>query len=168
METRLGVARRKNTAGMMRLSVALALCATQAHALDNGLGKLPGLGWNSDYCTNCSVRLRAALTCCSVTLARAPGPTAFPPAGVPTAGPAAPGRAVRRGRAHNGLRRRGVRQAHRGPHAHRQVQGDGRPEDDAAARLPLRQYGELGSGCCSGYACFARAVLLPVRSQYRS
>jgi hypothetical protein len=43
---------------MMRLSVALALCATQAHALDNGLGQLPGLGWNSDYCTNCSVRLR--------------------------------------------------------------------------------------------------------------
>ena len=23
-------------------------------ALDNGLGALPGLGWNSDYCTNCS------------------------------------------------------------------------------------------------------------------
>ena len=23
-------------------------------ALDNGLGKKPGLGWNSDYCTNCS------------------------------------------------------------------------------------------------------------------
>jgi hypothetical protein len=57
-DARLGVARRKNTAGMMRLSVALALCATQAHALDNGLGQLPGLGWNSDYCTNCSVRLR--------------------------------------------------------------------------------------------------------------
>lgn len=25
-----------------------------AHGLDNGLGQLPGLGWNSDYCTNCS------------------------------------------------------------------------------------------------------------------
>ena len=23
-------------------------------ALRNGLGQLPGLGWNSDYCTNCS------------------------------------------------------------------------------------------------------------------
>ena len=26
----------------------------QALALDNGLGALPGLGWNSDYCQNCS------------------------------------------------------------------------------------------------------------------
>ena len=25
-----------------------------ALALNNGLGKLPGMGWNSDYCTNCS------------------------------------------------------------------------------------------------------------------
>jgi hypothetical protein len=29
---------------------SLSVCV----ALDNGLGKRPGLGWNSDYCTNCS------------------------------------------------------------------------------------------------------------------
>ena len=36
------------------LGLAAAVWTTPAHALDNGLGKLPGLGWNSDYCTNCS------------------------------------------------------------------------------------------------------------------
>ena len=43
---------------MMRISLAvgMALCTMQTQALDNGLGKRPGLGWNSDYCTNCSVR----------------------------------------------------------------------------------------------------------------
>mmetsp|Transcript_20067 Transcript_20067/g.52115 ORF Transcript_20067/g.52115 Transcript_20067/m.52115 type:complete len:576 (+) Transcript_20067:146-1873(+) len=35
-------------------SVAATLLAPPAAALDNGLGRLPGLGWNSDYCTNCS------------------------------------------------------------------------------------------------------------------
>eukprot|EP01051_Picozoa_sp_SAG22_P031818 SAG22_NODE_13086_length_419_cov_1.221875_1_plen_77_part_10 len=28
--------------------------APRSFALDNGLGRRPGLGWNSDYCTNCS------------------------------------------------------------------------------------------------------------------
>ena len=31
----------------------LLLCSA-VWALDNGLGSRPGLGWNSDYCTNCS------------------------------------------------------------------------------------------------------------------
>ena len=37
----------------IRLLLVLVL-ASASLALDNGLGKLPGLGWNSDYCTNCS------------------------------------------------------------------------------------------------------------------
>jgi hypothetical protein len=46
--------------GMMRLGLAVAamvcliVAPPPANALENGLGKLPGLGWNSDYCTNCS------------------------------------------------------------------------------------------------------------------
>ena len=28
--------------------------------LDNGLGRLPALGWNSDYCTNCSAWNRSS------------------------------------------------------------------------------------------------------------
>ena len=40
---------------MRALLLLLALAVVQA--LDNGLGKLPGLGWNSDYCTNCSSKL---------------------------------------------------------------------------------------------------------------
>ena len=35
-------------------ATALAAVLRGAVALDNGLGKLPGLGWNSDYCTNCT------------------------------------------------------------------------------------------------------------------
>lgn len=38
---------------MSRL-LAAALAVGSAHALPNGLGQLPGLGWNSDYCTNCT------------------------------------------------------------------------------------------------------------------
>ena len=34
--------------------MVFGLLPALAAALDNGLGKLPGLGWNSDYCTNCS------------------------------------------------------------------------------------------------------------------
>ena len=46
----------------MRLWSSLALGAAVASlhgaaALNNGLGKLPGLGWNSDYCTNCTSSL---------------------------------------------------------------------------------------------------------------
>ena len=33
--------------------LALLLLAGSAHALNNGLGRLPGMGWNSDYCTRC-------------------------------------------------------------------------------------------------------------------
>jgi hypothetical protein len=48
----------ENDLVMMRigLAVGMALYTTQTQALDNGLGRRPGLGWNSDYCTNCSVR----------------------------------------------------------------------------------------------------------------
>ena len=37
------------------LSTALYVCmlTSVAYAIDNGLGSLPGLGWNSDYCTKC-------------------------------------------------------------------------------------------------------------------
>eukprot|EP00038_Savillea_parva_P017955 m.21952 g.21952 ORF g.21952 m.21952 type:complete len:584 (-) comp3945_c0_seq1:96-1847(-) len=38
-------------------AIAVGLAGTHLHpvrALDNGLARLPGLGWNSDYCTNCS------------------------------------------------------------------------------------------------------------------
>ncbi len=38
----------------MRSYVVFGLLPALAAALDNGLGMLPGLGWNSDYCTNCS------------------------------------------------------------------------------------------------------------------
>eukprot|EP01060_Flectonema_neradi_P019261 TRINITY_DN2630_c0_g1_i1.p1 TRINITY_DN2630_c0_g1~~TRINITY_DN2630_c0_g1_i1.p1 ORF type:complete len:575 (+),score=87.19 TRINITY_DN2630_c0_g1_i1:47-1726(+) len=38
---------------MKRITVLLCTTAT-VHSLNNGLGKLPGLGWNSDYCVNCS------------------------------------------------------------------------------------------------------------------
>jgi alpha-galactosidase len=31
----------------------LLLLAAAAFAIDNGLGKVPGIGWNSDYCMNC-------------------------------------------------------------------------------------------------------------------
>ena len=37
-----------------RCAWLLLLCASLSSALDNGLGKTPGMGWNSDYCTNCS------------------------------------------------------------------------------------------------------------------
>jgi hypothetical protein len=39
-----------------RLSPLLLLLLSPplCRGLDNGLGRLPGLGWNSDYCTNCS------------------------------------------------------------------------------------------------------------------
>jgi hypothetical protein len=49
----------ENDLVMMRigLAVGMALYTTQTQALDNGLGRRPGLGWNSDYCTNCSVRI---------------------------------------------------------------------------------------------------------------
>eukprot|EP00045_Choanoeca_perplexa_P013128 m.147065 g.147065 ORF g.147065 m.147065 type:complete len:541 (-) comp16248_c0_seq17:36-1658(-) len=33
---------------------AYVLLPVLAASLNNGLGRLPGLGWNSDYCTNCS------------------------------------------------------------------------------------------------------------------
>lgn len=33
---------------------AILILLPLASALDNGLGKRPGLGWNSDYCANCS------------------------------------------------------------------------------------------------------------------
>lgn len=36
------------------LALLYALAAAPAHALDNGLAAKPGLGWNSDYCTECS------------------------------------------------------------------------------------------------------------------
>lgn len=36
------------------LLTLLACCPHPGHGLDNGLGRLPGLGWNSDYCANCS------------------------------------------------------------------------------------------------------------------
>jgi len=35
-------------------ALLLAVATVGAHALDNGLGARPGLGWNSDYCTNCT------------------------------------------------------------------------------------------------------------------
>ena len=38
----------------MRSYVVFGLLPALTTALDNGLGQLPGLGWNSDYCTNCS------------------------------------------------------------------------------------------------------------------
>lgn len=47
----------------MRLWSSVVLGAALAHdlhgaaALDNGLAKVPGLGWNSDYCTNCTSSL---------------------------------------------------------------------------------------------------------------
>jgi len=34
--------------------LALSLSACLAFAIDNGLAQKPGLGWNSDYCQNCS------------------------------------------------------------------------------------------------------------------
>ena len=37
-------------------SAALALLLRAAAALDNGLGRTPGMGWNSDYCSNCSTK----------------------------------------------------------------------------------------------------------------
>ena len=49
-------------APMLARLLLLALIA-QTHGLDNGLGRTPGLGWNSDYCSNCSHHywLRAGL-----------------------------------------------------------------------------------------------------------
>ena len=38
----------------LSLVLLLSQSAQDTFALDNGLGRLPGLGWNSDYCTNCS------------------------------------------------------------------------------------------------------------------
>ena len=35
-------------------AAAIVFGGSPATALDNSLGKLPGLGWNSDYCTNCT------------------------------------------------------------------------------------------------------------------
>lgn len=32
----------------------LALCVYTAAAVNNGLAQTPGLGWNSDYCTQCT------------------------------------------------------------------------------------------------------------------
>ena len=43
--------------------VVCTVCASSLRAvlaLPNGLGKLPGLGWNSDYCTNCSAWNRSS------------------------------------------------------------------------------------------------------------
>ena len=51
---------------MTRLAF-LFLAVTGAAALDNGLGKKPGLGWNSVRCSaQCSAQLRSssALCCC--------------------------------------------------------------------------------------------------------
>jgi hypothetical protein len=31
-----------------------ALCWQATTALDNGVGQRPGMGWNWDYCTNCT------------------------------------------------------------------------------------------------------------------
>ena len=39
---------------MALLALLVALLSSSVLGLDNGLGKLPGMGWNSDYCTNCS------------------------------------------------------------------------------------------------------------------
>jgi hypothetical protein len=36
------------------LLLAVMMMSAAIHALDNGLGARPGLGWNSDYCVNCS------------------------------------------------------------------------------------------------------------------
>ena len=36
------------------LATITAVSLDCARALPNGLGQLPGLGWNSDYCTNCT------------------------------------------------------------------------------------------------------------------
>ena len=38
----------------MRRIALLCAYAASVQALNNGLGKLPGMGWNSDYCVNCS------------------------------------------------------------------------------------------------------------------
>ena len=37
---------------MLRLMFATTALYSGCRALPNGLGRLPGLGWNSDYCTN--------------------------------------------------------------------------------------------------------------------
>jgi alpha-galactosidase len=41
-------------AGMGRSCVLIVAWLAGVASLENGLGKLPGMGWNSDYCTNCS------------------------------------------------------------------------------------------------------------------
>lgn len=39
---------------MFSLLVIVCFAADLSLGLDNGLGKTPGMGWNSDYCVNCS------------------------------------------------------------------------------------------------------------------
>lgn len=45
----------RSVMGMGTVLMLLAVMEPEAvRALDNGLGARPGLGWNSDYCVNCS------------------------------------------------------------------------------------------------------------------
>lgn len=48
------MAGRMYTTMFISTTVGILLLVNSAVALDNGLGRTPGLGWNSDYCTNCS------------------------------------------------------------------------------------------------------------------
>ena len=67
----------------MRSYVVFGLLPALAAALDNGLGKLPGLGWNSDYCANCTRPKGADSGLEGFQYVVAPAPPAFPRSRVP-------------------------------------------------------------------------------------
>ena len=53
--TRGSISRSKpSISGMLSVTALILSLIGTSLALDNGLGRTPGMGWNSDYCTNCS------------------------------------------------------------------------------------------------------------------
>ena len=47
----------------MMFYLIIIILIIQVYSLNNGYGYKPGMGWNSDYCVNCSTNINGLGTC---------------------------------------------------------------------------------------------------------